>query len=330
MKNLPGSKGAAPVWQAFMNWALEDHAPEAWPQPTGISEMTVCDTSGLLPTPFCPTTEEYFISGTEPTIYDNVYQEFKINRETGRLATVNTPPELIDSKIYLVYPEKAADWVRESDIDQPPSEYDTIDTPGGFSGAAAITSPKSFDFISGLVEIKGNAGGDNFQYYRLANFEGLTPTQLETIVDQVSVTRKNETLAVWDTSELNGLYTLLLTVVRRDGSFDEVTLPVTVDNNPPTAGIVFPIDDQIVFSEDEWIIIQAQVDDDISISSVDFFADGAEVPFAISTVPPFTEKWVIVGEGCHLFRVVAHDAAGNSTESSPVKACVVNRDRGTE
>jgi membrane carboxypeptidase/penicillin-binding protein len=330
MKNLPGSKGAAPIWQAFMNWALKDRASEAWPRPIGIREMTVCDTSGLLPTPYCPTIEEYFISGTEPTIYDNVYQEFKTNRETGRLATVNTPPELIDSKIYLVYPEKAADWVRENGIEQPPSEYDTINTPEGSSGAAAITSPKSFDFINGLVEITGNAGGDDFRYYRLAYFEGLTPNQLETIADQVRVTRNNEMLAVWDTSELNGLYTLLLTVVRRDGSFDEVTLPVTVDNKPPSADIVFPIDDQIVFLEDEWIIIQAQVEDDISISSVDFFADGAEVPFAISTVPPFTEKWVILGEGCNLFRVVAHDAAGNNTESSPVKACVVDRDSGTE
>ena len=326
MKNLPGSKGAAPIWQAFMNWALEDLPAEAWPQPPGITEMTVCETSGLLPTPYCPTIKEYFIVGTAPTLYDNVYQEFRINRETGRLATVNTPPELVDSKIYMVYPEKAADWVRENEIEQPPSEYDTIDTPEGSSGSATITSPKSFDFVNGLVEVTGNAGGDNFQYYRLASYEGLTPSLLETIVDQVSLTRNNETLALWDTSELNGLYTLLLTVVRGDGSFDEVTLPITVDNKPPSAEIVFPIPDQIVFSDDEWIIIQAQVEDDISISSVDFFADGAEVPFAISTVPPFTEKWIIIGEGCRRFRVVAHDAAGNSTESSPVRACVVERD----
>ena len=38
--------------------------------------------------------------------------------------------------------------------------------------------------------------------------------------------------------------------------------------------------------DDEWIIVQAQVVDNISIDRVEFYIDGAEVPFAISTVPP--------------------------------------------
>jgi hypothetical protein len=31
------------------------------------------------------------------------------------------------------------------------------------------------------------------------------------------------------------------------------------------------------------------------------------------TVPPYTEKWDIPGPGCHSFRVVAVDAAGNES-----------------
>ncbi len=329
MDNVPGSKGAAPIWQAFMNWAHQESAIEVWQRPQAITRMTVCETSGLLPTSYCPTVDEYFIVGTEPTVYDNLYQEFKINRETGRLATIATPPELIESKIYLAYPEKAADWVREQGIEQPPSDYDTISTPSDTSGAAAILSPQPFDFVKDLVEITGNAGGDNFRFYRLAFFEGLTPTQMESIAEEVNVTRSNETLAVWDVSQLDGLYTLLLTVVRRDGTFDEVSLPVTIDNVPPTADIVFPIPDQNVFTDDEWIIVQAQVDDDTSVNRVEFFADQAEVPFAISTVPPFTEKWSIPGPGCHIFRVIAYDAAGNSAESQPVRACAIDRGQDT-
>jgi len=330
MDNVPGSKGAAPIWQAFMNWAHQESEIEVWQRPQAITRMTVCETSGLLPTSYCPTVDEYFIVGTEPTVYDNLYQEFKINRETGRLATVATPPELIESKIYLAYPEKAADWVREQGIELPPSDYDTISTPSDTSGAAAILSPQPFDFVQDLVEITGNAGGDNFRFYRLAFFEGLTPTHLESIVEEVNVTRSNETLAVWDVSQLDGLYTLLLTVVRRDGTFDEVSLPVTIDNVAPTADVVFPIPDQSVFTDDEWIIVQAKVDDDTSVDRVEFFADQAEVPFAISTVPPFTEKWSIPGQGCHQFRVIAYDAAGNSAESQPVRACAIDRGQDTD
>ena len=44
----------------------------------------------------------------------------------------------------------------------------------------------------------------------------------------------NGELGVWDTTLVNdGLYMLLLTVVRADGTFDEVAIPVTVANAAP-------------------------------------------------------------------------------------------------
>ena len=326
MEEVPGSKGAAPIWHAFMAWALQDEPPETWPRPAGIVERAVCDVSGLLPTPHCPTVTEYFVEGTEPTVYDNVFQEFKINRETGRLATIYTPPELVETRVYRIYPERAADWVRENDIPQPPSEYDTItDSPGG-RGPVAILSPEPFAFVNGEVEIVGNARLENFAHYRLAYFEGLTPNNIQTITEETPQERNEELLGVWDVSGLNGLYTLLLTVVREDGSFEEVSVPVTVDNAPPSAQIVFPIPNQSIFTDEEWVVVQALVEDDISIDNVAFYIDSAGVPFAISTVPPFTEKWTISGPGCHHFYVVATDAAGNETESDPVRVCLVARD----
>jgi membrane carboxypeptidase/penicillin-binding protein PbpC len=326
MEDVPGSKGAAPIWNAFMSWALEETPIESWTRPSGMTQRAVCNLSGQLPTPHCPTALEYFIAGTEPTVFDNMYQEFKINRENGRLATLSTPPELVESKVYIIYPEKAADWVRENELEQPPTEYDTIQTPDGEEGDAAIVEPLPFQFVNGEVEIRGSAAGENFAYYRLAYFAGLTPVNLQTIVEQDAEEKRNDVLGVWDVSNLNGLYTLLLTVVKEDGSFDEVSVPVTVDNTPPQAEILFPLANQTIFTDEEWVIIQAQVTDDISVERVAFFVDGAGVPFAISTVPPFTEKWTIPGPGCHTFRVVAYDAAGNSTESQGVRVCLVERE----
>lgn len=326
MEEVPGSKGAAPIWHAFMAWALEDEVPETWGRPPGIVERAVCDVSGLLPTAHCPTVTEYFIEGTEPAVYDNVFQEFKINRETGRLATIYTPPELVETRVYRIYPERAADWVRENEIPQPPTEYDTIDDAPGGGGPVAILSPEPFAFVNGEVEIVGNARLEDFTHYRLAYFQGLTPNDIQTITEDTPEERNEETLGVWDVSDLNGLYTLLLTVVREDGSFEEVSVPVTVDNTAPTAAIVFPIPNQSIFTDEEWVIVQALVEDDISIDRVAFYIDNAGVPFAISTVPPFTEKWTISGPGCHHFYVVATDAAGNERESDPVRVCLVARD----
>ena len=231
----------------------------------------------------------------------------------------------METRVYRIYPEQAADWVREHDIPQPPTEYDTItDSPGG-RGPVAILSPEPFAFVNGQVEIVGNARLENFAHYRLAYFQGLTPNNIQTITEETSEERNEETLGVWDVSNLNGLYTLLLTVVREDGSFEEVSVPVTVDDTPPSAEIVFPIPNQSIFTDEEWVIVQAVVEDDISIDRAEFYIDNAGVPFAISTVPPFTEKWTISGPGCHHFHVVAVDAAGNETESDPVRVCLVAR-----
>ena len=327
MDNVPGSKGAAPVWHALMSWALQDREISDWERPSGLSEIQVCNISGLLPTAFCPTVSELFIDGTAPIIQDTMYQEFAINRETGRLATLYTPPELIETEVYVVYPEAAADWVRENEIAQPPTEFDTItiDAP---TQNASISAPQQFDFVRGQVIITGTAQIDDFASYRLAYFEGLTPTNVQSLVDRETEPKENEPLAVWDVSQLEGLYTLLLTVLQNNGRFQEYSVHVTIDNTPPEAEIIFPLPNQEIFTDEEWVIIQAQVSDNTSIDRVEFYADNAGVPFAISTVPPFTEKWTIRGTGCHSFKVIAFDAAGNETESTAVPICLVERGDG--
>jgi hypothetical protein len=176
------------------------------------------------------------------------------------------------------------------------------------------------------VDITGTVDIGTFSSYRLAFFQGLTPDNLQTIAQETQLPDDAGYLGQWDVTGLNGLYTLLLTVQREDGSFNEVSVPVTVDNTPPTARVIFPIPNQAIFTDDEWVIIQAFAEDDISIERVEFYIDNADVPFAIKTVPPFTEKWTIRGPGCHLFHVAAIDAAGNRTSSDSVRVCLVARD----
>ena len=107
-------------------------------------------------------------------------------------------------------------------------------------------------------------------------------------------------------------------------------IEVTVDNKPPNANIIFPFPNQEYFPEDEWIVVQAQVTDNFDVETVRFFVDDGEEPFAIRSVPPYTQSWTIPvneeGEataGCHAFFVEAEDSAGNKVRSQTVSGCVV-------
>ena len=93
MKKVSGISGAAPVWNQLMTYFLKDKPVEPFVRPPGLEEKAVCATTGLLPTKYCPAVTELFVPGTEPTSYDTVYQAFLIDRETGQLATANTPAD---------------------------------------------------------------------------------------------------------------------------------------------------------------------------------------------------------------------------------------------
>ncbi|MBN1317543.1 MAG: transglycosylase domain-containing protein [Anaerolineales bacterium] len=330
MVDTPGSKGAAPIWNAFMSYAMQDKPIQTWTQPSGINQMSVCATSGLLPTQWCPTKTEYFINGTEPTTVDTIYQAVRINRETQKLATVFTPPELVEEKVYTLLPPEAADWLASLSEEaserwpQPPTEYDTIQGQASGTGPVAIISPLPYAYVNGQVELYGNVQMDNLAFYRIAFGSGLNPSAWQLIGSEHGETRNNELLEVWDVSGLDGLYSVQLTAVRHDQSIEQATIQVTVDNTPPEIFLSFPLADQEFFwPDDEWVTIQPLVQDNVSMDRVEFYVDNQMV--GSSAVAPFTYQWVIRGSaGGHNLHAIAYDAAGNSTESDSVKIWVTN------
>ncbi len=319
MNGVSGIIGAAPIWHAVMEYAHRDLPVETWPRPSGVVEMTVCQTSGLLPTEYCPTRQEIFRTGTEPTRYDNVYQPFMVNRETGLLATAYTPPDQAEERIYMILPPEAADWVRESGIEQPPTEYDTLHTPSIFGNVAIIT-PEPYGYVSGVVEITGNATDEDFQLYRLDYGEGLNPTRWLQIGQTHSEPRYNTLLETWDVRTMDGLYSLRLTLLRGDQTFQEFVTQVTVDNVAPRVQLLYPHDGQQYTLDDEFVTIQPLAEDNLSMARVEFYVDNALI--ATSTIPPFNERWMIATPGRHVIYVTAFDSAGNSTISNRISVTV--------
>ena len=92
MIEVTGVSGAGPIYNQFIRQILVGQPELEFSQPDGLVQAEVCALSGLLPRENCPLrTVDWFIEGTVPTEYDNVYRTFAIDRRTGGLADENTP-----------------------------------------------------------------------------------------------------------------------------------------------------------------------------------------------------------------------------------------------
>ena len=218
----------AVLWHALMQTVSAGTPADGWSVPPGVTTMTVCDPSGMLPTRECPNlATEVFLNGSEPTQADNLYREFSVNRETGLLATVFTAPELIDTRVYLLVPENARDWALSAGLDVPPSSYDAIQPPP-VNAVANITSPQLFADVNGIVQVIGTASGVDFAYYRVQVGKGLNPQKWIQLGGDVITPVERGLLAEWNTKGLSGLYAVRLLVVRQDQVVDTAVIQVTI------------------------------------------------------------------------------------------------------
>lgn len=220
---------AADLWHAIIKFASASLPDKSWDVPSEVITVSVCDPSGLLPTDACPNiVNEVFLTGNEPVQVDTLYRNFEIDRETGLLATVFTPPELIEAHAYMVVPDEAQIWAANAGIPVPPTEYDAVQAPS-FQVGAHITSPLLFAKINGMVQIRGSASGADFTSYRLEFGQGLNPQTWTQIGTDSTSPVNEEILGSWDTSGLSGLYILRLLVVRADRRVEQAVVAVMVE-----------------------------------------------------------------------------------------------------
>ncbi|MBM3121444.1 MAG: hypothetical protein FJZ97_04580 [Chloroflexi bacterium] len=313
--------GAAPVWHALLQYATREQPPQGWSMPTGVHEVQVCDPSGLLPTQYCPRiVREVFIDGTEPTSYDTLYQPLRVNRETGKLATLFTPIDLVDERVYMIPPVAASAWAQASGIQKPPTEYDTYLAGEPGSAQANITRPGMFETVRGKVTLRGAASMPGFEYYRLQYGLGLNPTRWIQIGSDSRTPVASGTLAVWDTAGLEGLYSVQLVVVHGEGQVVADAVQVAVDNAAPRVRLVLPQPGSVdAIAAGGGLVIEAEVFDEMGVARVDFLVDG-KVLGSVSAAP-WSLRWT-AEPGEHEIRVRALDLAGNQGESQPVRVTV--------
>jgi len=304
----------AGLWYALMQTASRDLPPEGWSAPAGVITLEVCDPSGMLPTRDCPATvREVFTDENQPIQPDNLYRAYEINRETGYLATVFTPPQLVEERVYMTIPPEAREWAQANGFSAPPDTYDLIQ-PVTANPQVEITSPAMFADLRGRVEIMGSAAGDNLESFRVLVGQGLNPQTWTQVGEQSSSPVVAGALARWDTSGLNGLYAVQLQVVRADQLVDSAVIQVTLDNTPPQVSLAYPQEGQTVeFSAGGSLTFQAQVADNLSLAVVEFYVNEALVGSLEQA--PFALSWS-ARRGAHSLRVLARDRAGNEAEAS--------------
>jgi penicillin-binding protein 1C len=301
MEGVSSSRGAGPIWHNIMERIYnEGHAErllgelvENFPRPPGFTKVEVCAVSGLLPTEHCPVQEVLFIEGTEPTEYCTVHRVERVNRVTGKLATVCTPPELVEDRVYEIYPPEAADWVREQGIPQPPTQRDEIYGCSPAGEEVIILNPALGGHVKGVVGVRGNARSGDFAFYRLEFGEGLNPSSWSQIGGDHYNQVDNNILEFWDVRGIqDGLYSLKLTVVENSQNIKQSSMYVTVDNQPPEAAVGYPWAGRIYELEtDEWANLTANVSDNVQIDKVEFYLDDELVDYSV--VEPYAIKWVL-------------------------------------
>ncbi len=222
---------AASLWNALMQVATDSEPASGWSPPEGVTKVDVCDPSGMLPTKDCPSiVGEVFLTGSEPTQTDTLYRSLAVNRETGYLATVYTPPQLVENRVYMVLPPQAQAWAKWANVPVAPAAYDAIQAEP-INPDVRITSPTLFAQIRGSVQIQGTASGADFKSYRVLVGQGINPQDWIAVGDESTRPVEAGVLATWDATGLSGLYAVQLQVVRSDQRIDTSITQVTVQGN---------------------------------------------------------------------------------------------------
>ena len=307
--------------QAAAGWALRALPLQTWLEPPGIVRRDVCVPSGLLPSRFCPNVvSEIFLAGNEPLQVDTFYRPVAVNRESGRLATLWTPLSLVEEQVFFSLEGEARTWGERSGFPLPPDTYDTLPESFPYYDDLHISSPGALAIVRGKITLRGTASASGMERYLVQAGPGLYPSIWYTLGSGEGPVHEGN-LAQWDTSGLQGLWSVQLTAVFPNGKILTVAIPLTLDNTPPVIRWIQPATlKQMSILEGEAVILQVEVTDNLKVGRVDFYLDGKLKTRLESG--PFSVRWSGLAVGRHLVKVCASDRSGNETCTQEVEVVV--------
>ncbi|MFW5691972.1 MAG: Ig-like domain-containing protein, partial [Chloroflexota bacterium] len=308
--------GAATVWRALMEYVHgRDSLPiAAWDTPEAIVATPVCEISGLSPTDACETRNEIFLDPAQFPPRDTYWELVEINTQTGERASRTTPAALRSMAAYFIPPEEAMDWWRANGRPLPPVAVDTASR-GDLLSSVVILQPGNYDTVGGVVDIRGAMDDTDLAFWQLTYGEGANPQEWIPLTEPQETFVPGTSLALWDTSGLDGTYVLQLQMVRSDNTVEDGFVQVVVDNRPPSVVLTAGEPGQTFnWPSDQTIPLVAEVADNIRVSRVDFYHNGQFITSDDSF--PFEYAHPISRTGRETFTAVVYDAVENSSEAT--------------
>ncbi len=228
-----GSVVAAPIFHDYMVKIADD---SEFTRPAGIQEVTVEKFSGKLPTGYSKETiKDIFASWQVPTEKDNINSVFKVNKINNKIATDNTPAELIEEKVFSNLHNEWGDawkkypnwespvraWAESNGYLLPPSEkddsYSSLPT-------ISISSPSNGQTISGTTSVSvSTKSGQNISSvtYYLENTE-------------IGSSSSSPYSIVFDSNKYaNGSYSLSAVLKDSNGVSARSSISVSINNASP-------------------------------------------------------------------------------------------------
>jgi Bacterial Ig domain/Repeat of unknown function (DUF5648) len=207
---------------------------------------------------------------------------------------------------YVNFPDR----ISGSGAPPPPPPPDTTPPTVG------ITSPSAGN-VSGTVTIAAsasdNVGVTHVDFYvngALVGSDSAAPYQYS-----------------WNTTSLaNGAASLRAIAFDAAGNSGQSSVSVTVANGPPpdTTPPIVAIASPVGGNVSGTVAIAANASDNVGVTRVDFYVNGAMVGSANASPWQFLWNTTSVANGAATLRAVAYDAAGNSGNSSNVSVTVAN------
>jgi penicillin-binding protein 1C len=119
MQNTSGLTGAGPIWNAFMQVAIQQLTggnPASFVKPAGVVERVICSSSGSEPSRWCPDQRAEFFAADQPPLPsdDDLWQRVLIDTWTGLRASA-VCADYADERFALnVKDNWAIAWIRET------------------------------------------------------------------------------------------------------------------------------------------------------------------------------------------------------------------------
>jgi len=112
-----GANMASTVLRALHAGDLGGLSDHAFPPPEGHDAVEICGLSGQRAGPHCePVSTERFPPPLAPTEPCGVHERRLVDGRTGRLATVNTPPDVVEEVVVVRLPGRYADWAARAGL----------------------------------------------------------------------------------------------------------------------------------------------------------------------------------------------------------------------